>query len=118
MSDFLDRAVQSHVQWKLKLLAAVSEGDPIDRSAAGVDDMCDLGKWIYGEGASLRGLPEFRDLQAKHKEFHDAVCAVADLIAAGRLDKAKHEIAHGRYKHASTETVDAIRRVIALRVVA
>jgi hypothetical protein len=118
MSDFLDQAVQAHVQWKLKLLSAISGHEKIDRATACVDDQCALGKWIYGEGRQFAALPEFAALQAKHKEFHDRVCAVANLIEAGKYDAAMAEVSHGAYKRASSETVDCIHRLKALRVIA
>lgn len=118
MSDFLDRAVQSHVQWKLKLLSAIGGGEKIDRATACVDDKCELGRWIYGEGSQFSALPAFAELKKTHKEFHACVLAVADLIDAGKLDSAQADIAHGAYKRASMETVDCLHKLKSLRVTA
>jgi hypothetical protein len=115
-ADFLTRALDSHVQWKLKLLTAIAEGGKIDKATAGVDNACEIGKWIYGEGRQFAELDAFKELQAAHKKFHDCVCHVADLIDLGRMEEAKKDIASGAYKRASAETVDGILKLKSLGV--
>lgn len=111
MPDFLDRALHIHVQWKLKLLAAINDGTVIDKATAAADNQCEIGKWIYSEGRQYEALESFTALQASHKAFHARVGHVLDLIAVGRLDDARNDIQKGAYKQASAETIDAINKL-------
>lgn len=118
MSDFLDKALQSHIQWKLKLLASIAGNAKIDKATAGVDHLCELGQWIYGEGKRFEGVEEFRVLRAKHEKFHLCVRHVCEQIELGRIDEVRKEISAGGYKRASTETIDSILKLKALAIVA
>lgn len=114
MADFLERALQSHVQWKLKLLAAINEGAAVDRATAVADNLCEIGKWLYAEGRQYEAIEEYKVLMATHKRFHACVGHAIDLIAVGRLDDARNDIMKGAYKQASTETIDAINKLKAI----
>lgn len=101
---FLDNAIQAHGKWKVKLMAAVKREEIPDRSTAGNDLACDLGKWIHGEGGRLYGgLPEFQKMQAAHKRFHTAVGKILDLVKAEKMEQARHEIEEGEFQTASRE---------------
>lgn len=111
MSEFLERAMAAHVQWKIKLLGAVKGGEPINRATCCVDNNCELGRWIHGEGGKLQAMPEFKDLKEHHRQFHVAVGRVADLIAAGRVQEATQELDKGTYAKESTAVIQAITKL-------
>ena len=76
--DF-DAAIGTHSKWKRNLRRSLAINDgclhPDDFRA---DDKCELGQWIYGEGAHHSALPEFANLKYAHARFHTVV---AELVA-------------------------------------
>ncbi len=75
--DF-DYAISAHSSWKGKLRSYLAKPD---RSMSGADvakdNSCDLGKWLYGEGAKFSNLPEYQAARSEHARFHKAA---ADII--------------------------------------
>ncbi|MEK6796861.1 MAG: methyl-accepting chemotaxis protein [Spirochaetota bacterium] len=107
--NFLDRAIAVHRLWKTKLIAALGGAALPDRSVVSVDDRCDLGKWIHGEGEQRFGtLPEFVVLKEHHAAFHGSVGHIIDLLASGEREKAHEAIEHGYFASTSEATVAAI----------
>jgi len=117
MSEFLDRAVQAHVQWKIKLLTAINGGEIPNRQTACDDHCCELGTWIYADGQSLNEHTEFRELQEQHKKFHTTVGKVIDLVVAKKIPEAKSEINTGDFAQCSSATVRSIAKLKAAALV-
>jgi methyl-accepting chemotaxis protein len=91
--DF-DQAITAHVGWKTKLSHYLARPDGSLKAAdvAG-DHNCDLGKWIYGEGAKFSSLPEFSKLKQEHAHFHQSAAAV--IAKADRGEQVSDEVALG-----------------------
>lgn len=88
--DFV-AAIEAHRKWKDRLAAYLdgSSTEKLDHAAICRDDLCVLGKWIYGTGAPLTGhLPLFHQLKAKHAEFHVSASEVVEQMQLGNKDKA------------------------------
>lgn len=112
MSDFLERAVEAHVAWKTKLRVAINGGTSPDATISSRDDQCELGKWIYGEGAQKYGAAaELKQLRDDHKKFHTCVGSILTSVKNGEIDKAKHELDKGPYSSLSTSVVLALRNL-------
>lgn len=110
--SFLDQAINAHSQWKVKLLTAVNGGELPDKAQCGVDNQCDLGKWIYGEGRLKHSaLGEFAVLRDAHKHFHQAVGSVVDLVAQKKVADAAKNIHEGEFSVKSREVVMAIMKL-------
>lgn len=46
-----DEAIKAHAAWKIKLKQYIHKPDKnLSADVVGKDNLCDLGKWIYGEG--------------------------------------------------------------------
>ncbi|MFM2418145.1 MAG: hypothetical protein RL385_2868 [Pseudomonadota bacterium] len=111
--SFLDSAIEAHTKWKIRLLTAINGGEVPDKATTCVDNRCDLGKWIYGEGARTHGQhPDFVALREAHKQFHACIGTVLDLLAAGNKVAAKELIMTGEYGKRSQEVV---RVIVALK---
>jgi methyl-accepting chemotaxis protein len=110
--DF-DQAIKLHVAWKTKLSAYVANPDRSLKAAEiSVDDRCELGKWLHGEGMKYASLPEFAKLVADHARFHTAAADVVRKADAGR--DVNPEIALGAkssYAAASNAVVTALMRM-------
>jgi len=110
MPDFLDSAITAHNLWKARLRTAIDGGDVPDEKKVDVDNLCDLGKWIYGDGTKQKQLPEYQELKTKHAEFHHAAARVVKLIKAGDKAAAGNELERGEFTKASSAVVAAIMK--------
>ena len=108
MSDFLDKAITAHNAWKSRLKTAINGGEVPEETKVAVDNLCDLGKWIHGDGSKLSKLPEYTDLKAKHARFHQAAAKVVKLIKSGNNAGASEELEGGEYRKVSSEVIAAI----------
>lgn len=69
----LSKAVDSHIQWKLRLQNYLdgNSDEQLDPMVICRDDQCVLGQWIHGQGmAHFHELQPFHQLRADHAEFH------------------------------------------------
>ena len=99
-----------HVIWKLHLTKMIDGGgryEGYDSVVIQQDKMCALGKWIHGEGAKYKGLPEYEDLLKNHAAFHICAAHVAKQIEDGDL-VAAHETAAGPLDALSRAIVDSL----------
>ena len=104
-----DDAIAAHITWKVRLNQFI-DGVSTDRlSSADVckDNLCDLGKWIYGEGAKYKAAAHYQDLVKKHANFHVCAADVVKKVEGGDKAGAKAALG-GPFAGASRETVAAI----------
>ena len=101
--------ILAHSRWKSKLRSAVENHEQIDADAAGRDDRCDLGKWLYGEGKKYAQLPEYNDLRNKHSSFHSIIPKVINLSHISR-EKALEMLdsGSGEFGRATSDCINAI----------
>ncbi len=92
----LDKALQTHAGWKIKLRMAINKQETLDAVAIAKDNLCDLGQWLHASSNTPVGQhPSFKHLLSKHKEFHAEAARVAREINAKRYDEAKAMIGPG-----------------------
>jgi methyl-accepting chemotaxis protein len=105
-----DDVIKAHVAWKMKLAAYLANPDgSIDVDSLAKDNLCDLGKWIYGEGASFRNNPNFLKLVDSHKKFHEEAANIVRRKNKG--EEVAKDIALGAlspFSKYSTEVVACI----------
>jgi methyl-accepting chemotaxis protein len=111
--DF-DSIILAHQNWKKKLRLASNEpreAAKLDPDAICKDNLCDLGKWIYGTGQRSCGmLPEFGRLKSKHSHFHKCAGDIAAKAKSGDIVAAK-QVLHGQFNSLSDETVALIKQL-------
>lgn len=89
----LDNAILAHYEWKNKLKAAIAGKAQLDAATISLDNCCEFGKWLYGDGGKQYGKkPEFTALLQKHKTFHAEAGRVASAINAKKYDEASKMI--------------------------
>ena len=102
-------AIEAHQKWKLRLQAVIESKsqEKLDPDVLCLDDQCDLGKWIYGEGGrQFGGERKFADLRDKHAYFHVCAGRVLSLVQSGHKDQAIGEISPGGdFAQASWEVI-------------
>ena len=108
-------AIAAHGKWKTTLRNAISSGDQLDAAAISRDDCCAVGKWVHGPGGQRwSNAPDFTNLVARHREFHQAAGAVAEVVNRGDKDKALRMLDGGSAfmsaTHAVVEALNVLRR--------
>ncbi len=86
----INKAIAAHGVWKSRLIEAISTGKcNISAKNALRVDVCDLGKWIYGENLLFfRGNPQYTALEKVHAEFHARTGEILKLAENGETDRA------------------------------
>lgn len=109
----LDNAFRVHNEWKSRLKAAVSSGEPLDVATIKKDDCCELGQWLHAEGKRAYGhRPEFTRLLDKHQEFHTVASIVATIINKKDVAGAEAMLqGSSQFSSASTEVLMAIMQL-------
>lgn len=104
-----DDAILAHIKWKVRLNKFIdgAGSERLESRAVCRDDLCELGKWIYGEGARYESLPQYLELVRTHANFHLCAAEVVSKVDAGDVAGAK-ALMGGPVALASRETVTAI----------
>jgi methyl-accepting chemotaxis protein len=100
-----DLMVLMHRNWLAQLRAFLDNRKENLKTTAEDYQRCDLGKWMYGNGACLSESNSYRELEEEHKRFH---------ASAGAIIQAKQEdntaLAEERYQ----KLMDGYRTVVSL----
>lgn len=111
--DF-DEAIKAHSSWKLKLGSYLRKPDQSLKAAdVAMDNKCDLGKWIYGEGAKHSALPEFSSLKTEHAKFHKCAAAIITMADAGK--SVAEEVALGSGSEFSTASSNVVSAILKMK---
>ena len=104
-----DDAIAAHIKWKVRLSQFIdgTSTEQLKSDTICKDNLCDLGKWIYGDGAKYKALANYKDLQTKHANFHRCAGDVVKKVETGDRAGAKASLG-GAFANASKETVAAI----------
>jgi hypothetical protein len=104
-----DDAIAAHIKWKVRLTQFIdgTSTEQLKSETVCKDNLCDLGKWIYGEGAQFNSKPHYKDLVSKHANFHRCAADVVKKVETSDKPGAKSLLA-GPFAVASKETVTAI----------
>lgn len=102
-------ALVAHTNWKNRIKSFIDHQEPLDAIAVAKDNNCDLGKWIYGEGAKYSSLPEFQVVKTKHAQFHQTAAETIRKASGLPKDEALALLGFGSaYSSASAGCVHAI----------
>jgi len=94
--------IGAHVMWKQRLTAflAGTAEEALDPETIRLDDRCALGKWIYGDGASMAQLSRYDEVRDMHAQFHQTAADIVNLHLAGNTVEAE-KLLHGDYTRLS-----------------
>ncbi|MBS1797847.1 MAG: CZB domain-containing protein [Acidobacteria bacterium] len=111
-----DNVIIAHTTWKVKIQNSINSGERIDPGTISKDNNCELGKWIYGEGAKYGSLPEFQMLKQKHAQFHliaaETIRKVAGLPKSEALKLLGLGTAYSQASSCCTNAISALRSKI------
>ena len=101
----LKQVLDAHLAWNdrlTKYLDGTSE-ENLDVQQIAPDNLCILGKWIYGPGGKqFKEMQEFRDLRDTHKEFHQTAGQVLVEHKGGNRQAANQLLA-GKFRSLSSK---------------
>jgi Chemoreceptor zinc-binding domain len=88
-----DDAIKAHAAWKIKLNSYLQHPDgSIDVAKLSLDNVCDLGHWLHGDGRTYAELPEYQELIIEHAAFHRAASDVVRRKESGQNVSADLEL--------------------------
>lgn len=107
--DF-DEAVSVHTKWKRKLRHYVAKHDLSLRPGdVSLDHKCELGQWIYGEGAAYSAMPEYTRLKYEHARFHMIAAELVRKANAGEsVSREMEPCSNSEFSLSSSAVVIAI----------
>lgn len=89
-------AISRLMQWKITLQLAIALNEPLSPSAIRAiehSEECPIGRWLVSQHTlGIRGTAEYRDLFARHEDFHREVAQIASLINRGKYGAARRAI--------------------------
>ena len=100
----LKYVLDTHHMLKKKLLDEMdgTGTEPLDVVTISQDDVCAIGKWLYGEGKTLYGhLPEYESARKVHAELH--LCA-GEVLTHHQIGNQDHAFALLKTKYRSTSS--------------
>jgi hypothetical protein len=111
--DF-DHAIAAHSAWKAKLSNYLKKPDhSLNPAQVSLDNACELGKWIAGEGKQFAGLPEFAKVKADHARFHKVAANVVQRANAG--EHLLEEVSLGAKSEFASASNAVVRSLMALK---
>lgn len=107
-----DEAINAHTKWKVRLRMVIEGTEKLDPAVVCKDNQCDLGKWIYGDGAKYNRLVSYGILKSEHAHFHQCAAAIVTKANAGNRTAAEAMLGPtGDFAKASQATVAAIMKM-------
>jgi hypothetical protein len=78
-------AITAHVNWKLRIHALLTGrlSEKLEPATIARDNVCELGKWIHGEGKAKMPPAEHAALVAAHAAFHKEAARIVGEVYAG-----------------------------------
>ena len=102
-------AIVAHTNWKNRIKRSIDGQEQFDPATVSKDSVCELGKWIYGEGVKYVSLPEFQLMKQKHAQFHQLAGEIIRKTAGLPREQALALLGFGSaYSAASAACVNAI----------
>ena len=92
-------AIAHHMRWRITLQLAVTMREPLSPGATRAiehQEECSIGKWLVSRHTlDVRNTPQYRDLVARHEEFHRVMTEIAFAINHGDYEAAGQALAPG-----------------------
>lgn len=109
-----DKAIAAHAAWKSKLSKYLAKPDQsLQPAEIAVDDRCELGKWIVGEGKRFAKLPEYASMKSQHARFHKVAADIVQRANAGQ--KVLEEVALGAKSEFASASSAIVRAILAVK---
>ena len=106
----LDDAIKTHSLWTHLLDRYLDRPDfSLGVQAVASADLCELGEWLNGDGKKYANIPEFTELVAGHRRFHQAAADVISQANSGQAFSRELFLGSGSaFAAASREVLDLL----------
>lgn len=109
MEQLIEKAITAHQVWTEKFEADLADSTvPEHFEIASYDDLCDVGKWLYGLDDEVKHQPDYRKVKNLHHDFHSVAGEIVQLMKLKQF-KAARELLDGEYLAITTELQSALR---------
>ncbi|MGP1586823.1 MAG: CZB domain-containing protein [Treponemataceae bacterium] len=107
----LNKAVRSHIQWKVKLRSAISNQEQLDVKNISSDCACEFGKWLHGKAKdTYKNSQTYIKCLEKHALFHTEAGKIALKINERKFAEAEAMLIAGSpFNLASNEVTNAVK---------
>ena len=113
--DF-NEAIKAHSSWKINLLRYISEPDgSIKVNDVRSDKLCRLGAWLYESQEQFKDLPEFSEVIATHKKFHN--CAANIVAKADSGEGQTEEVTFGHDSEYNDLSNALVKQLVRLEII-
>jgi methyl-accepting chemotaxis protein len=108
-SNHFDEAIAAHIKWKIRLGQFIdgSSTEKLNSATVCQDNICALGKWIYGDGEKYKTSSNYGELLSRHANFHRCAGAVVKKVENNDRAGAKLMLS-GEFVDAAKKTVTSI----------
>jgi len=116
-------AIGHHMRWRITLQLAVTMREPLSPGATRAIqhlEECSIGKWLVSRHTlDVRNTPQYRDLVARHEEFHRVMTEIAFSINHGDYEAAGQALAPGSsFRRAAQAISSAIMELDRVQTIA
>ena len=109
MEQLIEKAITAHQVWTEKFEADLADCSvPEHLEMALYDDLCDMGKWLYGLEDDVKRQSDYRKVKNLHHDFHSVAGEIVLLMKLKQFKKAR-ELLSGEYISITTELQSALR---------
>lgn len=112
----LYKAIEAHSAWKKRLHDYIEggSGEDLQPHQVGVDNRCELGKWIHGPGKEhFEEELLFKQLEEEHAKFHYHASKVVEAYQAGDTALAGKLLSES-FTEQSRKTVNCLAKINAM----
>ncbi|MDR2897797.1 MAG: methyl-accepting chemotaxis protein [Spirochaetaceae bacterium] len=108
-----DLIVLMHRNWLIQLRAFLDDRKEGLKATSEDYLKCDLGKWIYGDGAQFSENASYKKLEAEHRNFHALAGAIIQAKAEGNKPAAeeKYELLMDEY-HKVVSLLETLKNAV------
>jgi hypothetical protein len=116
-------AIGHHMRWRITLQLAVTRREPLSPGATRAIEhleVCSIGKWLVSRHTlNVRNTQQYRDLVARHEEFHRVMTEIAFAINHGDYEAAGRALAPGSsFRRAAQAISSAIMELDRVQTIA
>ena len=105
----IEDAIAAHIKWKLRLTQFIdgTSTEKLESTTVCKDNVCVLGKWIYGEGDKYKSLQQFGKLVNNHANFHRCAGEIVKKVESNDKTSAVQQL-NSEFVVAAKETVNSL----------
>jgi len=106
--EVLDKGFAAHANVKARLKRIINGEEDATPESVRADNVCIVGKWIYGPGQEFSDKGEYSELKTIHAGFHEEAYQALMLFKSGKKNEAMEYVESGPFEQKSKEIKTAL----------